>query len=340
MTLPSLQQFFSRSLGGSVMVAQIPTALSWLSDPVRVLAFRDKHERYRLTTLGLQTVRAVFPLSMASGIAQLLRDLLTIDSEDKLLASWKPLDHLLVLELVSERLRNLRLFSQELAEQVDGWMEQHPDQTPLLYRHWIRGHVGKSRAVEIFGSLNVSVEGQQLTPEESARRRSYIAALQAIVLFERGEGQTSEELERRWKIRNLEGIEEKWRDEMLWLLSGLAKLLDVRCFYFHLREECQADAERIQRVKRHLRTMQMQIFSLQTHLKYCSPLGGILRAIRRTQTSTNGIRIGVQSIRRLEEAGVRKLNELIHLQVEDFTKMGVRPDLAQQIRRYAQKRLR
>ena len=38
-----------------------------------------------------------------------------------------------------------------------------------------------------------------------------------------------EDLARRWGVGNLEGIEERWRDDVLWLLAGMSRVLDVRC---------------------------------------------------------------------------------------------------------------
>jgi helicase len=68
----------------------VPAALVWLTDPTRLLAFRDEYNRYRLTRLGLATTRAVLPLGIASGFAQLLRDLLSLDPTDRLLAAGDP----------------------------------------------------------------------------------------------------------------------------------------------------------------------------------------------------------------------------------------------------------
>jgi helicase len=161
----------------------------------------------------------------------------------------------------------------------------------------------------------------------------------AAVPYERGQGKEIAQVERRWGITGLEGIEERWRDDGLWLLAGITKVLDLRCFYFHLREECAADIERVQRMKRLLRRMRAQTFDLQEHLKYCSPLGPALRSLRRTRREVEGASVGMQSIRRLEEAGIRNVAELARLQLNDLVRLGVRRDLARQIRTYLQRRL-
>lgn len=146
------------------------------------------------------------------------------------------------------------------------------------------------------------------------------------------------DIERSWKVSNLEGLEERWRDNELWLLSGIAKLLDLRCFYYHLREECHADYERSKRVKGVLRYLQLQAYELQEHLKYCSPLGSILRSIKRTFPKVEQ-QVGVQSIRHLEEVGITTLEQLANLSLDELIAHGIRRDRAKLIRSYVRRRL-
>lgn len=333
----ALQRFFERSLGGQQFTRHIPSALDWLTDPFRILAWQDENDQYRLTVLGLKSTRAVLPLPLASGYAQLMRDLLSIDSTDRLLASWRPLDHLLVLNLLHERSVNIRRFSQRLVTQVDSWMEKNPKQVPLLYREWVRGDVETSKSAELLGSLGLLPSDKNAA--KAAHRRAYLATFHAIILFERGQGIPSKRLERQWRVQNLEGIEEKWRDETLWLLSGIGRLLDIRTFYYHLREECSADYARIKSIKRTLRTMWHQTFTLQEQLKYCSPLGPLLRSIRRSRGKARGATVGIQTIRKLENAGICSIQQLTELSFEALVDLGIRRDLAKQIKTYTRKRL-
>jgi helicase len=336
-TVEQLQTFLKRSLGGQVLAGQVTTALNWLES--HVLAYQDpEQKKYHLTVLGTKATRAVLPLPLAHGYAQLLRDLLTIDSQDDLLSQWKPLDHLLVLDLLSERSPNLRKYSAKLAELVEGWCEGHSELTPLLFRKWIRGKVENSRASEILGSLGVRSPKTGKAYEKWAYETANVAVFRAIVLYERSLGMKVDAIERRFQVKGLEGIEEKWRDELLWLLSGLAQLLDVRTFYYHLKEDCQADSERIKRVKGLLGRMRYQVFELQEQIKYCSPLGPLLREIRRTAPKDK-VKIGVQSIRRLEEAGVSSLKDLLVLGVDELIKLGIRRGLVEQILSYVRRRM-
>ncbi len=339
-TREELEEFFTRSLGGKALAAYVTNALGWLSDPTHVLAYRDKEDHYRLTVLGLMATQSILPLSLAAGFAQLLRDLLSLDPSDQLLTNWRPLDHYIILNLLSDRPgRHLRPFSAALVEQVDAWMERMPDRVPLLYRQWIAGQRGASRASEVLGSLGIRSLGKGRDSEEWARKEAYLATFRSIILDELGKGVSITDIERQWGIKGLAGIEERWRDEYLWLLSGLGKVLDLRCIYFHLRERCNADPDRIRRVKRLLHEMRYQTFELRERLKYCSPLGPMLQSIRRTQASGNSAIIGIQSIRHLENAGIRNLQDLIPLQTEDLMQLGIRRDFAKQIRTYLRRRL-
>ena len=332
-TEEELTRFFGYSLGGQSLVIHVPAALRWLADPARLLAYRDDHDHYRLTTLGLAATRAVLPLTLASGFAQLLKDLLSLDVTDRLLAQWQHLDHLIILELLFGRTPKLRRFRPDLVEQLDAWMNAEPSRSSLLHKEWIAGARGTSGASEVLGSLGVRSASVVGKSEELARKEAYSAILRAMILYELGGGLSADELERRWNLTGLAGMEERWRDEHLWLLAGIAEILDLRCFYFHLREECEADRERIKRVKKLLLRIRAQAFELRERLKYCSPLGPIFRDIHKARTSIEPT-IGLKSIRRLEAAGLSNLEDLARLQVDDLIRIGLRRDLADQIRAY------
>src|SRR5262249_44563005 len=156
--------------------------------------------------------------------------------------------------------------------------------------NWIRGGKDTSNADQVLGSLGVTCSG------EAARKQGYSAAFRSILLYERGRGTAATDLERRWSVANPTGVEEQWRDRLLWLLSGLSKILEVRCFYYFLKEHCGVNLERVRRVEDALRRMRRQVFGLQEHLKYCSPLGGVLRSMKRSQI----LGVGQGTIHRLE----------------------------------------
>ncbi len=230
----------------------------------------------------------------------------------------------------------LRRYSKTLLEQVTNWAESSENES-MLYSQWFHGQEGHSQADQVLGSLGVSPpdDKRRIDDAEWMRQRAYAATLQSIVLVERGRGKRSADIMRQYGVKNLDGIEERWRDDMLWLLNGLGRLLEIRVFYYHLREECQASDERVKRLKRLLGRMRHQTFELQEQLKYCSPLGPALRDIR--QVAGGGV--GVQTIRKLEAAGIQNLQDLNKLGLDGMLGHGVRRDIAKRIQLYLRRRM-
>jgi superfamily II helicase len=330
--------FFSESLSGDKLARQVRPALQWLR---REKVVYEEEDRFFLTALGEYAVKAFLPLHVASGWAQLMRDLLTIDPEDDLLRAWRPLDHILLLEILYNTTSSIRRFSQALEDQVHAWCEQHPDEQPILFREWMSGTEGNSNADQVFGSLGVELPRGKSPDEQSmwARQQAYKAMFRTMVIYERSQGKNPSDIARTYNTRELEGVEEKWRDNLMWLLAGVAQILEIRSFYYHLRENCEASPRRVRRVKGALREMRRQAYSLQNQLKYLSPLGGALRQMRRVIKSDNG-RVGIQSIRRLEEQGITSLRELAAADVEDLKELGVTERYAKQVRNYLKMRTR
>jgi hypothetical protein len=54
-----------------------------------------------------------------------------------------------------------------------------PLEKSVLYREWILGAKGHSKAAELFGSLQISPESKTIDPDESCRRKAYLSALRA-----------------------------------------------------------------------------------------------------------------------------------------------------------------
>jgi superfamily II DNA/RNA helicase len=342
-------RFFSESLGGKWITNQVGPALQWLRrQKLAYLAGEDtdgeagkKPGHYFLTALGEHAVKTMLPLHLAAGWAQLIRDLLIIDEEEEHLQAWRPLDHLLLLELTFDRTLSLRRFSRALEEEVNAWCEQHPSQTPILFRKWMIGSTGHSRAGEVLGSLGVELprDRSQEAQFEWARRQCYKAMFRSLVIYERAYGEKPEDIARTYDVQDLPGVEEQWRDRLMWLLAGVAEILEIRSFYYHLREHCGASPRRVRRVKRALRHMRNQAHRLQDLLKYLSPLGGALRDIRKA-VKTDGGKVGVQTMRRLEEDGLQSLKELSTLSIEEMKEKGVNDRYANQVRNYLDRRLR
>jgi hypothetical protein len=242
---------------------------------------------------------------------------------------------------MSERSPKLRRFSEDLASQVDGWHESRPsEEKSLLFAEWVTGSSTASEADELFGSLGLHEARSGPQQGAIARKKAYVAMLSAIVLDERSRGTTSVEIERRWGVTGLEGTEESWRDTALWLLAGHAAVFEVRAFYHHLREQCSASPEQIREVKRALGRMRYLAYDLLERLKYCSPLGPLMRGVRDTLRGTKEASLGVGTIRKLEGAGIKTMRQVAELDLDSMVAVGVQRRFAKQIRGYIRRRLR
>ena len=208
----------------------------------------------------------------------------------------------------------------------------------MLYRNWIKGSEGSSRAREVLGSLDVEIPNRTRDPDNWARKKAYTAAARSIIIHDRGLGTACQDIERQWGVSDVQDIEEKWRDEMLWLLSGIARLCELRCFFYHLIENCRAGSEQIRSVRDQTKLLRRQAFELMEQIKYCSALGPMLRSIRRTKSAAPGPGIGVQTIRRLEESGITAVSQLVGLTVDQLVSLGVRKHIAKHICAYVRRR--
>jgi helicase len=336
-----ISALLANTLGGGALVSRIDVALRWLFDPSRAIAFRDERGCVQLTVLGNIGVKSMLPLVYLGGVGQLVRDLISLDTHAKLLWRWSSLDHLFLISLLSDRAPKLRRFSEELADQIDGWFESRPTtEKSLLFAEWVMGTAQGSKADELFGSLSIADRRPDRDGSDTARKKAYTAMLPALVLDERSRGVPLSEIERRWGVSGLEGIEETWRDTALWLLSGHASLFEIRAFYHHIREHCSATTEQIRDIKRALGRISGQAYDLLEQLKYCSPLGPMLRGIRASLGAVEGSRLGAGTIRKLEGAGICTMQHVAQMDMPMLLNVGVPKRFAQQILAYTRRRLR
>lgn len=320
-----LNTFLGNSFGGSHLTNQLPIGLSWLKEQ-KIAHLED--DLWKLTRLGKNAVEAVLPLEFAYSISNMIRDLLIFDATDRALDNWTQLDTLFCIQLLHESLPKPRRFSERVADQVDEWFEQDLERSAYFYSEWVKGKEGYSKAESLLGSLDLSESGNQ------ARKRAYLAFFHALILFERSRGKRIPDIESKYGITNLAGLEEKWRDSALWLLSGLTKILEIKSFYYHLKENCQANDDRVSRVKKILTKMRHQIYDLQEQIKYCSPLGPVLLEFRRI----GNVGVGERTIQALEQNGVTDLKSLLKQTDESLAGMGIRKPQIKAILRFIKRR--
>jgi len=294
-------------------------------------------DAFHLTVLGTRGIRSVLPLGYVAGAGQLLRDLLSFDEDDALIGQWSSMDHLLLMCLLSDRHPKVRAFGEKLAHQVDAWHASTQLGSSLLFRTWVAGSASSSRADELCGSIGRLDDSAD---RRAARKRGYLAMLNAIVLMERANGAGIADLEHRWGLKNLGGVEEAWRDTSIWLLAGQARLFALRCFYHHLLSDCGAGAARMKRVKPALQRARGRCFEVIEGVKYCSPLGPMILGVKAMRQEDSGPSVGIGTVRRLEAAGVTSFAALGQLDEEALVDLGVRRNFASQIVSYCRLKMR
>jgi helicase len=336
--LELLRAWCTRSLRGDAVQDHLSAILDWL-DWWKLAAtshteFNDN--RWRLTVGGRTATIHGLPLRIAGGVLQLWRDLLQVDPSNKLLENWSGFDHLLVIELLTDRAPSLHRDSAELANGIRGWMERNvAHHQSMLWREWFHRLDGK--AEEILGSLGITDAKQRPLHGEAAQKQIRQAILRAIVLSERMRGATCEQLTRQWDLSNFAGVEENLRDHRIWLSHGLAQLADWPMLSWHCNHVLHADEPRKKRIKNALNRIRSQSLGCCGSLSTCSPLGALLPGLRLQGNKTH---VGIGTLRKLESAGVVNLASLLRLSLDEIVDLGIRRDLAQQIVSYCRALLR
>jgi hypothetical protein len=330
-SMENLRTFSRALLAGEEMTPVLDQAVRWLSGSNAVLAYRLEGSTDLIPTrLGQACCRSGLPPTVIASLASLLRDILSIESEHRLLPQLGKLDLLLLAELLADRSFVRGRFSGKLEEQVDAWAESMSEKS-LLFNHWIRGKKGFSKAAEIFGSLGIGEGGSN---PESSRQRGYLYMRAAAILWTRGSGVPWVDIARRWSVDPETIAEEEWRRSRSHLLSGIAEAFDIRCFYFHLKEECGADDQRLQKTKNSLRRLRAHCFNLLGRLKHCSPLGPLLAAMKRAGTKG----VGAVTFEKLETAGLASPAAILQLSDERAREIGVDPRRLMILRSYLRRR--
>ena len=128
--------------------------------------------------------------------------------------------------------------------------------------------------------------------------------------------------------------EEKWRDDRLFLIAGFINILDIRCFYYHLRQECGADDERIHRVKRRSQMLQAHCRQLLNLLSWVSPLGPFFVRLRAASGGKNP-KPALKTIQKLEQVGCNHIAYLKKMSFDDLKRIGIAPHFAHCIVNYS-----
>jgi superfamily II DNA/RNA helicase len=330
MRMDELRKFASSLLAGDRLADVIDDSTRWVSGGSTLLAHQpEEGDSILPTRLGLACSRSGLRPSVAAAFANLLRDLLSVDENMTLFPQLSVLDLMLLAEVIADRKFVGGRFSAGLGEQVDDWASRCSDKS-LLFNQWIRGKEGHSKAEEIFGSLGVDSPKTKASRKDLQRQHGYLHMRAVAILWARGSGTSWNDISRRWKIDPEEIGEEEWIRSRSHLLSGFAEICDIRCFFYHLKEDCKADDAKIQKAKNTLRRLRAGCFKVLGRLKYCSPLGPLLVAMK--LAGTKGV--GVTTIEKLEAAGITSAKEILEMPEEKIRELGIDAKKWNSIRSY------
>lgn len=330
MQVEELRKFASSLLAGNRLESVIDASVRWVSGPSILLAHQpEEGDCIVPTRLGQACSRSGLRPSVAAAFANLLRDLMCIDEEMRLFPQLSMLDLLLLAEILSDRKFVGGRFSAGLGEQVDNWAATCSEKS-LLFNQWIRGKEGHSKAEEIFGSLGVDSPKSKTSSKDLQRQHGYLHMRAVAILWSRGVGTSWSDVSRRWKIDPEEIGEEEWIRSRSHLISGFAEICDIRCFFYHLKEDCNADDAKIQKAKNTLRRLRAGCFKILGRLKYCSPLGPFLVSMKRSGTKG----VGKATIEKLEAAGITSAREILEMSDDKIIELGIDSKKLNAIRSY------
>jgi helicase len=324
-----LKSWCDRSFRADDIKDQLPGIIDWLDWWKLASTSHAEYEdgRWRLTLGAKVAATHGLPLRIAAGILQLWRDLLQVDPSDRLLADWSAFDHMLIVEMLTDRAPSLRRDGADLNEGILSWMElKAANHRSMLWREWF--HRGDAKGEEILGSLGITDNRQRPLQGQAAQKFIRQALLRTILLSERMRGTASDHLSRQWGLNNFVGIEEDLRDHRIWLSHGLAQLADWPLLSWHCNHILGVDEPRKERIKKVLRNIRFHALTSCGSLSTCSPLGALLPGLRQLRTTNS---VGIGTVRKLENAGITNLSILLRMSLDELVKLGIRKDLANQI---------
>ena len=324
-TLNGLNDYLGFTFGGN-RFENLPSILQKLSDWKLAYLNEDTNE-YELTHLGKVSAKCYIAPLTAANIGQLFRDLLEDDPSGGHIHHFAPIDYLITLCLVSDENKPLTRYSRALETKVHSYMEALPfNEKSYLYRTWI-----SSTPEALYGSARVD------SSSADGRKRVYQATYAAMLIYDISRGLTQAQLDVFYKL-DTEEIQERIRDNALWILCGLEQLLEVKSFYYHLKENCHAEYDQIQSVDNAFKKASSTIFMLVGNLKFRSKLGELVRGIKNVFPHADSYP-GEGTIRKLEGAGISSLMGLVGKTQDDLVRIGIRADYANLIVDYMRRRM-
>ena len=324
-TLNQLKKHLEYTLGGS-RFEDLPRILRYITDWKLAYLNEDTNE-YQLTYLGKISSHCYLSPLTAANFGQLMRDLLSDKHDGSHIAQLSPIDYLIILCLVSTENKPVVRYSKSLLKKIDGWMENLPlEEKSYLYRTWI-----VKAPDELLGSANVVFD------QRNSDKYVYQCTYTAMMIYDLSKGIAYSQINDFYKT-DIEELQEKLRDNAIWILCGFEQLLDIKSFYYHLKNNCEVETEEIQSIDRAFNKASRIIFGLVANLKFRSNLGSLVRGIKRVYPHANSYP-GEGTLRKLEENGIGAIKDLVGKKPSDLVSMGIRKDYVDLICGYIKKRM-
>ncbi len=324
-TLNKLKEYLAYTFGGN-RFEDLPKILGYLTD-WKLAYFDEDTNEYQLTHLGKIASKCYLPPLTAANFGQLIRDLLLDKRDGSHIARLAPIDLLIILNLVSEENKPIVRFSKTMLQKVKNYMEALPlQEKSYLYRTWI-----ESEPDALLGSARI------MNDKPDATKYVNQCVYTAMLLYDISRGIPHTSLDSFYGT-DVEEIQEKLRDNAIWILCGFERIMEVKSFYFHLKNDCKAETEDVQRVEAAFRIASKQIFNLVANLKFRSNLGELVRGIKRVYPHADSYP-GERTLKKLQAAGIFTMKELVGKTVKDLTDVGVKEQYARLIVGYMGRRM-
>jgi helicase len=320
-TREEMQALASRSLRGPLDAAALDSGLRWLSDP-RVILAHEEDEGFVLTRLGEFGAQSMLPLELVAGFGRLIRNLLDAELME-IIEALTPVDLLATAYIVLKPKLVVR-WTNALPSYLESFFES--GDPSALFATFGSGEMGRSKAIQL---VNAVVK-ERVRSEQEAYKLLCQAFAMAAIASSLAKGVDVDRIERMWRISNLEGSRERIRDDALFYMLGLRRLMEVRAFYFHLKSR-NVSAETLERFGDALQSLKTKCLPFSTLVAYSSPLGALVARLRGGKSSGVTTNIGLKTLRKLEAISGSDLNRLRGMTIDELMAHGIRRTVAGRI---------
>lgn len=292
------------------------------------LIYKDEiTNEYSVTVLGQYASKCYLPPLTAANLGNFIRDLLYDENAGKHIQQMKPIDYLILLCLTNNEFKPIVRYGKMLETKINQYMEGLPlEEKSYLYRSWI-----STEPESVWGSARIDYSS------DDAKKQVLVRTYTAMFLYDMQRGLSASQMKESYGV-DVEEIQEKYRDNVIWLLSGMEQLLTIRSFYYHLKENCDADANQIHAVDVAFKQSSRLIFGLIGNLKFRSKLGEMLRAIKRIIPHAESYP-GEGTLKKLEENGIHSIRDLVGKSSNDLVGYGIQRRYADMIIVYIRRRM-